>query len=70
MYLLKSLLSTPVSLYLTSRWLFACVGEIPIEGLPSMAEIQAEAFAVQRAVCTVPRVDNISHLEGVAPPSW
>ena len=44
-HLLHSLFSVQVELYLTSRWLFACQGELPAKGLPLVVKILHEAFA-------------------------
>ena len=70
MHILHSMLSVPVDLYSTARRLFACQGELPLEGLPPVAELPVDAFLVRRSVRTVPQADHISHLEGVSPSAW
>ena len=66
-HLLHSLFSFQVEFYLTSQRLFACWGELPTEGLPLVVEINHEAFAERRSICTVPRVDHVMRLGGISP---
>ena len=42
--------SVRVDLYLTSRRLFACLGDLPAEGLPPVVDIPHEAFAALRSI--------------------
>ena len=65
LHLMHLLFSVPVGLYSTARRLFDCVGELNEEGLPPLAEIPVEAFAVRRTVRAVPQDDHVSHMEGV-----
>ena len=53
-HILHSLLSVLVDLYSTSQRLFACQGELPAEGLPSVADIYHESFAAQCSIRAVP----------------
>ena len=69
-HLMHSLLSVPVGLYSTARRLFACCGELPLEGLHLVVELPVDAFSVRRSLRAVPRADHISHLEGVPPSAW
>ena len=65
-----SLFSVPAGLYSMAWRLFACHGDLPIEGLPPVVELPMDAFRVQRSIRTVPRADHVSHLEGVTPSVW
>ena len=69
-HLLHSLLSVPVGLYSMSWRLFACCGDLPLEGLHPVVELPVDAFSVRRSLRTVPRADHISHLEGFPPFAW
>ena len=50
--------------------LFACLGELPAEGLPLVVEIPVETFAVRRSVRAVLRVDRITRVGGISPLDW
>ena len=69
-HIMHSLFSVRVDLYLTRRRLFACLGELPTEGLPPVVEIPNEAFAARRSVFSEPQMDNITHLGGIDLPDW
>ena len=69
-HLMHLLLSVWVDIYLTSRRLFACLGELPANGLPPVVEISHETFAVRHSVRAVPRVDHVTHLWGTPPTDW
>ena len=68
--LMHLLLSFRVSAYSTQQCIFACLGNLPVEGLPSLVEIPDEDFAAQRSICTVPRVNRMTHLGGISPLDW
>ena len=55
---------------MTSRRLFAFLGELPAKGLPPVVDILHKAFATRRSVCAMPRVDHTTHLEGIYPPYY
>ena len=44
MHLLHSLFSVPVNVYTTTRRLFAFLGELPEEGIPTVVDVPADAF--------------------------
>ena len=69
-HLMHLLFSVRVNIYLNSRLLFDCLGELPSEGLSPVVEIPHETFAVRSSVCAVLRVDHITHLGVVSPPDW
>ena len=69
-HLLHSSFFVPVGPYSTDRLLSAFVGELPAEGLPLVADILGEAFAVWGAVRAALRDDHQVHVEGVPPPLW
>ena len=69
-HVLHSMLSVPVDIYSTARRLFACRGELPLEGLPPVVELPVDVLLVRRSVCAVLRDYHIIHLEGVSPSSW
>ena len=69
-HLPHSLFSVPVGLYYIAWRLFACCGELPLEGLPPVAELPMDVLLVRSSVCAFPRADHISHLEGVSPSAW
>ena len=68
--LLQQLFSIPVCLYSMHWQLFACLGELPDEGLNTVVDITMEAFAVRRSVHAMTRDNHMGHLEGVTPPGW
>ena len=68
--LMQLLFSVQVTIYLTYRLLFACLGELPADGLPLVVEIPNEAFAARRSVRTVPRVAHVTHLGGISLLDW
>ena len=65
-HLMHLLLTVWVNVYSTQRRLFDCLGNMPAEGLPLVVEIPDEAFAARRSVCTVPRVNHVTHLGGIS----
>ena len=65
---LHSLLSVTAGLYSTARRLFACLGDLPYYGLPTVVDLPVEAFAARRSMRAVPQEDHVSHPEGVTPP--
>ena len=67
---MHSLFPVPIGLYSMARWLFAFIGDLPDECLPTMEEIPVEAFAVRCNMHAAPRDDHMSHLEGVTPLTW
>ena len=69
-HLMQLLLSVWVDLYLTSQHMFACLVDLPAEGLPSVAETPHKAFAAWRSICAVPSVDHVTQLGGIYPPDW
>ena len=52
-HLMHSLLSVGVSIYSTECRLFACLSELPDDGLPPMVMIHTDFFAARRSVCVV-----------------
>ena len=68
--LIYLLISVRVDIHLTSRRLFACLGELPTKGLPPVADIPHEALAARPCACAIPRVDHVTHLGGISPPNW
>ena len=58
--LLHLLLSIPVSIYLTARWFFACLGELLYDGPPLVTEIPVEAFTLRYDVYAMTRSKNLS----------
>ena len=53
------------------KWrLFAFVGDLPAEASPPVVGIQGESFAVRHVFCSLPRADNLVHVEVVSPPHW
>ena len=68
--LLQLFFSVRVNVYLTQRHLFACLDDLPTEGLPLVVDIPDEAFVAQRSVCAVPRVDHVTHLGGISTLDW
>ena len=68
--LMHSIFSVRFNVYLTQRRLFACLGELPSEGLPPVVEIPDKAFVSRRTVLAVPRVDHVTHLGGVSLLDW
>ena len=69
-HLMHSLFSVRVNVYSTECRLFACVGELPAEGLPQVTELLPDFFASRRAVHTMPRIDHVAHLGGISPRDW
>ena len=69
-HLLHSFFSVPLSQYSTNQKLFAFVKELPVQVLPTVVEIQGEAFTVQRAVRAIPWADQIICVKVFAPPRW
>ena len=69
-HIIHLLFSVQVNLYLTQQRLFACLGDLPVKGLPPVVEIPNKAFVAQRSVHAVPRMDHVTHLGGVSPPDW
>ena len=67
MHRMHLLLSVLVGLYSAARWIFACLRELPEEGLPPVVELPFEAFVAWRYVRAIPWVYHVSHLEGVTP---
>ena len=67
---MRSLFSVCVNVYSTECRLFACVGELPAEGLPQVTELLPDFFAARRAVRAVPRIDHVAHLGGISPRDW
>ena len=68
MHHMHFLLSVLVGLYSAAWWIFACLRELPEEGLPPVVELPFEAFVAWRYVRAIPWVYHVSHLEGVTPP--
>ena len=68
--LLHSLFSVLDGLYSMAQKILAFLGDLSDKGLPPVVEITTDAFAVQRAVRTVPRADHVSHLDGVTLILW
>ena len=64
--LMQSLLSVRFNVYSTQRLLFACLGDLPAEGLLPVVEIPDKAFVARRTVHTVLRVDHVTHLGGIS----
>ena len=64
------LFSVWVNVYLTQCRLFACLGELPAEGLPLVVETPNDLFAERRSVCAVPRFDHITHLGEISQIDW
>ena len=52
--LMQSLFSVRVDLYSTQRLMFACLVEMPSEGLPPVVSILDEAFAARSSIRTIP----------------
>ena len=69
-HLMHSLFSVRVNVCSTECRLFACVGELPAEGLPQVTELLPDFFTARRAVRTVPRIDQVAHLGGISPRDW
>ena len=69
-HLMHSLFSVRVNVYSTECRLFACLGELPAEGLPPVVEIPPDFFAARQSVRAVPRVDQITHLGGISLIDW
>ena len=69
-HLMHSLFSIRVNVYSTDCRLFACVGELPHEGLPQVIEILPDFFMARHSVYAVPRIDHISHLGRISPRDW
>ena len=69
-YLMHSLFSVQVDVYFTQRRLFACLGNLPAEGLPLVVDIPDEASAARRSVCAMPRVDHVNRLGGISLINW
>ena len=55
---------------MTQKRLFACLGDLPAEGLPPLVEIPFEFFAARRSVCAVPQVNHVTCLGGISPLDW
>ena len=70
MRLMQSLFSVRINVNSTECCLFACVGELPVEGLPQVTELLPDFFAARRSVRAMPRMDHISHLGGISPCGW
>ena len=68
--LMHSLFSVRVNVYSTQRRIFACLGELPVEGISPVVDIPDEAFAARKSVCAVPRVDHVTRLGGISPLDW
>ena len=69
-HLMHLLLSVQVNVYSTQRRLFACLGNLPAEGLPLVVDIPDEASAARRSVCAMPRVDHVNRLGGISLINW
>ena len=70
MHLLHLLFSVRVNVYSTECCIFACVGELPAEGLPQATELLPDFFTARRAVRAVPQIDHVAHLGGISPRDW
>ena len=70
LHLMHSLFSVRVDVYSTECRLFACLGELPVEGLPPVMEILPDFFVAWRSVCAVPRMDYMAHLGRISPHDW
>ena len=70
MHLMHSLFSVRVDVYSMESRLFACLGELPVMGLPLVMEIPPKFFATRRSVCAMPRSDHIAHLGGIFLLDW
>ena len=68
--LMHLIFSFRVSFYSTQRHIFACLVKIPAKGLPPVVDIPHGDFSARRSVRTVPRVDHITHLEGISLLYW
>ena len=42
--------------------MFACLGKLPVKGLPQVVDIPDEVFAARRSVFAVPQMDHVTHL--------
>ena len=62
--------SVTVRRYYRERKILAISGDIPTEGLPTLAEIPVASFAVRHAVCAVLRKEHLVHVEGIPLPIW
>ena len=69
-HLMHLLFFVGVNVYSTECRLFACVGELPTEGLPQVTELLPDFFAARRTVRAVPRIDYVAHLGGISPRDW
>ena len=67
---MHSLFSVHVGVYSTGCRLFACLGELPAEGLPPVMEIPPDFFAARLSVSAVSRSDHIAHLGGISLLGW
>ena len=67
---MHSLFSVCVNVYYTECRLFACMGELPAEGLPQVTELLPDFFAARHAVRAVPRINHVAHLGGTSPRDW
>ena len=56
-HLMHSRFSVRVTVYSMECRLFACLGKLPVEGLPPVMEIPPDFFAARRPILAVPRVD-------------
>ena len=66
-HLMHSLFSLHVNVYSIECRLFACVGELPAEGLPQVTELLPDFFVERSAM---PRIDHVAHLGGISPRDW
>ena len=69
-HLLHSLFSVPVSLYSSYRKLYAYCVDLPCKRLPPVVDLDIDSFMFWHALCAVPRVDNVTHLERFPLPYW
>ena len=68
--LLHSLFSVWANVYWAQGRLFACLGDLPIEGLSPVVDIPDKAFAARGSVRAVPRVDHLTHLGWISSLDW
>ena len=69
-HVLHSFFSIPVGRYSTERRLLDFSGDLSPEGIPTVTDPPVYAFAVQRIIFTVPREDQLVHIEGTPPSIW
>ena len=70
LHLMHSLFCVRVEVYSTECRLFACLGELPAEGLPPIIEVSPDFFAARCSVHAVPQSDRIACLGGISPLDW